>query len=40
MDKNLAKLIFEQISIRNHYNQVLKSQNLQQFNHFEIEKIL
>jgi hypothetical protein len=37
MEKNPAKLIFEQISMRNHFNQVLKSQNLQQFNHFEIE---
>jgi hypothetical protein len=38
MNKNLAKLIFEQISMRNHSNQVLKSQNLQQFYHFEREK--
>ena len=37
MDKNPAKIIFEQISMRNHFNQVLKTQNLQQFNHFEIE---
>ena len=37
MDKNPAKLLFEQISMRNHFNQVLKSQNLQQFNHLEIE---
>ena len=37
METNPAKLIFEQIWMRNHFNQVLKSQNLQQFNHFEIE---
>ncbi len=37
MDKNPAKLFFEQISMRNHFNQVLKSQYLQKFNHLEIE---
>ena len=37
MDKNPAKIIFDQISMRYHFNQVLKTQNLQQFNHFEIE---
>jgi hypothetical protein len=37
LDKNPAQLLFEPISMPNHFNDVLKTQNPQQFNPFEIQ---
>ena len=37
MEKNPAKLIFQQISMRSHFNQVLKTGTLEQFEYFEIQ---
>ena len=36
-EKDPSKLIFHQISMRNHFNEVLQTQQLKQFDYFEIK---